>query len=430
MKNFADVIAKEFTIFRTGTWNGETFTEADLDRMVDNFNEDEPPHIILGHSSDYAGKTLIPSFGRVLGGLKRVGSDLVAMGTAFNDKMADWIKEGFFNQRSVEMSKDKSRILAIGMLGATPPAVKGMDLMQNVLKETALAYSETAESLTFEFAELDQITLDAVDKVSKAAVVDTFESITECVAEFLKNIESEFSSGKDQKVIQELAYQHFWKMQDEVMQEIGLHGKFMEKMHEIMETEEYSTKSGWNEFKESVKSLFTKRKESEVDKKKEQEYQETIQRLETELKEFKDKEFAKAEEERIASEAKVKADAEKADNDLKEEIKTFCETAVKENRMTPAMRETDEPIMFDLAKADTKALKSFQEKYKVGVVPVGIVTKIDEEGVADLRPEIQKQAEKYIKSNPKQFDGLNKTDAMNRAIFLQEKGEIKFEAVK
>ena len=47
--------------------------------------------------------------------------------------------------------------------------------------------------------------------------------------------------------------------------------------------------------------------------------------------------------------------------------------------MTPAMREVDEKIMLDLAKTTPEALKSFQQKYVAGIVPLGEMKELNEQ---------------------------------------------------
>jgi hypothetical protein len=187
-KELADVQAKDLVIFKSGTWNGETFTDSDLDNMAASFNKDEPIPFIIGHSSDYKGRTRIPAFGRITGGLKRIGSDLIAVGVSFNDKLANWIKEGFYNQRSIELTRDNKRVLAVGMLGATPPAVKGMPAMDDSLNEIALEFSDVEDAKCIEFS--------ALDEVEKLAGDDTFKTISECCGRFIEDVEKMIANNE------------------------------------------------------------------------------------------------------------------------------------------------------------------------------------------------------------------------------------------
>ena len=163
-----------------------------------------------------------------------------------------------------------------------------------------------------------------------------------------------------------------------------------------------------------------------MDAKEKKEYQDKIDALELKVKEFADKEFALAEEKRIADEEKAKADALAKDEQLKEEIKTFCDNAIKENKMTPAIREKDEPIMFNLGKTSPEALKSFQEKYVAGLVPLGEVLP-NKNKANDQSHQVIKLARQYVKENPKEFSGMSKDEAVSRAMFLHATSKIKFE---
>jgi hypothetical protein len=407
----ADVEAKDFVIFKAGTWNGETFTEQDLDNMVNSYNAEEPPHFFLGHSSDYKGKTTIPSWGRITGGLKRTGKELIASGAMFNEQMAKWIKEGFFNQRSVEMTKDNKKIIAVGLLGVMPPAVKNMPLMQEAFKDAALQYSELADSKCIEFME-DETQIENKEK-----------ELSEICGRFIESVEP-------------LITDH--NLDDEVVKEVI---EFQEEITKVLSIKMPEKKTKWQEFADKIKSLFNNRKEIEVEKQQEKEYQDKIALLETEKAtlETQNKEFA--EKERLANEARAKADKDTAEATLKTEIKTFCDTAVTQNRMTPAMRETNEPIMFEMAKAGLKvpgkdkdgkdievpALKVFQEQFAKEIVPLGETQLGNPDN--DARPQVIKNAEKYYVSHKgdKEFAGLDKEQGTNRVLFLHTQGKIKFE---
>ena len=413
-KELADVRAKDLVIFKVGTWNDETYTEADLDNMAQSFSEPIP--FIIGHSSDYKGHTRIPVFGRIMGGLKRVGQDLVAMGVEFNDKLAEWIREGFYPQRSIELTKDNKRVLAVGMLGAAPPAVKGLPGNDEALQEIALQFSEMKESKVVEFTMMEEIATLAVD--------DTFKTLSEVCMKFLETIEKMLVDGTDpERMSSEL-----WEMQADMCQALNLHEQFLKKIEKIEEGSEMSKKRpGWKQFTDKIKELFNKRKETEMDAKKEKEYQDRITSLDALLKEFQDKEAAEAAVKTAAETARLAAEATATTEAQVAEIKQFCETAIKENRMTPAMREVDEKIMLDFAKTTPEALKSFQQKYVAGIVPLGEVKDINTNQTIDQRPQVFVSAEKYVKDHPKEFADI--TDAkqkVNRAVYLQSMGLIKF----
>lgn len=413
----ADVKAKDMVIFKVGTWNGEHYSESDLDNMARSFNADEPIPFIIGHSSDYKGHTRIPVFGRILGGLKRVGQELVAMGVEFNDKLAEWIREGFYPQRSIELTKDNKRVLAVGMLGAAPPAVKGLPGNDEALQEIALQFSEMTGAKVIDFAE-------SLEEIESLAVDDTFKTLSDVCMKFLETIERMLVDGTEPETMAN----KLWDMQADMCQALNLHEQFLKKIENIESRGEMSERRGWKQFKEKLTGLFNKRKETEMDAKKEQEYQSEIAARDAKIKEFEEKE-------RLASEAKAKADKEasdaaaKAAHDAKvAEVKTFCETAIAANNMTPAEREKDEPIMVSLV--DTpEALKSFQEgKYPKDrkAIPTDEMKELNEKGKA---PEGKlEKAAAYVKDHgtEKEFADCPTVELkVARAVWLEGMGKIK-----
>jgi hypothetical protein len=406
--------AKDLVIFKAGTWNGETYTESDLDNMARSFNADEPIPFIIGHSSDYKGHTRIPVFGRIMGGLKRVGHDLIAMGVEFNDKLAEWIREGFYPQRSIELTKDNKRVLAVGMLGAAPPAVKGLPGNDEALREIALQFSEMKESKVVEFS---------LDGIEALAVDDTFDSLSKVCMKFLETIEKMLVDGTEpDKMASEL-----WEMQADMCQALNLHEQFLKKIEQIESKGEMSEKRGWKQFKEKLTGLFNKRKETDMDALKEKEYQDKITTLDALLKEFQDKEAAETTAKAAAETARLAAEATATTEAQVAEVKQFCETAIKENRMTPAMREVDEKIMLDLAKTTPGALKSFQQKYVAGIVPLGEVKELNEQ--PKLPEGKLEKAAAYVKAHgtDKEFaDCRTEGDKVARAVYLEGMGQVKF----
>lgn len=112
-------------IFRTGTHtssNGttHTWTEGDLDTMVQKFNEKQPTvPIVIGHP-----KSDNPAYGWV-DKVKRVGDTLVAQFKQVNQEFAEWVKKGLYKNRSISLYPDMT-LRHVGFLGAVPPAVKGL----------------------------------------------------------------------------------------------------------------------------------------------------------------------------------------------------------------------------------------------------------------------------------------------------------------
>ena len=416
--------AKDWVIFRAGKWNDETFTTDDLDNMVRSFNANEPPHIIVGHFSDYKGKTLIPSFGRIVGGLKRVGNDLVAVGAEFHEKLAEWMNEGFFTGRSVEMTGDNKRILAVGMLGAMPPAVKGLPAMDNLLDETVLSYAQKGKTKIVEFADDAPVPFDT-DAAEAAGVQDTFKNISEICARWLSDMEELLTTSDDPDRL----WQEVNELQGDLCHELSLHGQFIEKLEQMEEAaeQEYSEKKSWlKEFMEMFKRKKSTEKGIAMDAAKEKEFAEKVKvdadkiaALEAQVKEFSEKE-------RVANEAKAKAEGEAKDVALKAEIKQFCESLKAEGKYVAADDEAGLPEkMFAMAKAGID-YKPFLASRPV-IVPPGNMNKEFAEQVSnDTRPDVIKNAEKYVKDNPKEFARMPLAEATARAHYLHSMGQIKF----
>lgn len=123
-------ILKDVEIFRTGTWNGDKYSEADLDEMVNAFPKAgfKPP-VKLGHDE----KSGDPAFGFVTA-LKRVGDRLVAELSDIPDKLADAIRNRRFDAVSSEIffnltrdnEKFRRALKAVALLGAEIPAVSDL----------------------------------------------------------------------------------------------------------------------------------------------------------------------------------------------------------------------------------------------------------------------------------------------------------------
>lgn len=130
-------------IFRTGTWtdssgNTRTWTEEDLDRIVERYNpqEHEAP-VVIGHPKDNA-----PAWGWVEA-LKRDGEVLYAKLKQLVPEFVDMVKRGLFKKRSISLYPDLT-LRHIGFLGAMPPAVKGLP---------DVAFRQGGDEMTIELAE-------------------------------------------------------------------------------------------------------------------------------------------------------------------------------------------------------------------------------------------------------------------------------------
>ena len=197
----------EIVIFRSGdhtTKSGKkvNYTDEMLDEMCETFPEvdDQKPAFITGHSSEKADKTAIPAYGRIYGGLKRVGHDLVAVGSEFSDELASWVKKGFFTERSIETQRDengKLKLFAVAMLGAVPPAVAGMPPIADAIGNPAFAFS----TIPKEVEEFADTVVEGIEweEVENRAIESLLEDAQECVDEMMKTLKEELiQTGDDE----------------------------------------------------------------------------------------------------------------------------------------------------------------------------------------------------------------------------------------
>jgi hypothetical protein len=419
--------------FKEGVYPQGTFKGKELSEIASTYNPDvyEAP-ILIGHVSDYKGKTQIPAFGWV-GKVKIVGDHLKLVVSQFSEQLKEFIQQGFYKKVSAAFfqpddpnnpTPGKWHLHHLAFLGGTPPAVKGLE---------GIAFAEFP-SAGIEFAEIDtNISVDAIEEVG---IEDTIKDLEESCATFISKIQESLTGDIDYDTKKDRCQLAAFDLTTEISNTLNMQWMFNEKLenieeHQEQETEMSEKKSIKNAIIEMAQSIINKRKESNVDAKKEQDYQAKIAEQETKLKEF-------AEKERTANEAKLQAEKTAAEEVKRVEIKTFCDTAVSENRMSPAMRQANEPIMFEMAKANLKikrtekdkdgkdvevevpALQVFQEQFaKKGVVTLG---KLD---IPEEKPEQNDgkiaRAEKYIKDHPTEFSELSHAQALRKALLEKVK---------
>ncbi len=126
-------------IFRAGDYGAKgSYTEADLDKMVTNFNGSDQVPIVVGHP-----KTDSPAWGW-LDGVKRIGETLFGKVGELHQDFAKALAENKFRNRSVRIVKTSAgpKLLHLGFLGAVLPQVEGL--------KTA-AFSEDGERSDYAF---------------------------------------------------------------------------------------------------------------------------------------------------------------------------------------------------------------------------------------------------------------------------------------
>ncbi len=128
-------------IFSTGIWNGDRYSEKDLDAMIENFDDVgfEPP-IKLGHNEEQSElQDGQPALGYI-SKIYKVGSKLVADFKELPKKVFDAIKRGNYKRVSSEIywnykanGSTFNRVLkAVALLGADIPAVTNLESIEGL----------------------------------------------------------------------------------------------------------------------------------------------------------------------------------------------------------------------------------------------------------------------------------------------------------
>ncbi|HEA21443.1 MAG TPA: hypothetical protein ENH87_11045, partial [Pricia antarctica] len=126
-------------IFAPGQWNGDKYTEKDIEELVSAFNETGQtvrPFLKIGHDKEQGlvQKDGMPAVGWIEK-LRKVGGKLVADFTKVPKKIFDLIKAGAYRKVSSEIffnvtvaGKKFPRLLkAVAILGGDTPAVQTLD---------------------------------------------------------------------------------------------------------------------------------------------------------------------------------------------------------------------------------------------------------------------------------------------------------------
>lgn len=389
-REFAMMPVNDFVIFRSGDYGQKgVYTEKELDEMVSTFNTDRKPAVIIGHTSQYSVPTAIPKVG-FIGGLKRVGNELIATASQFSDKLITWIKEGFYEDRSVELGRDENGLLRLerlGVLGANPPQIKGMPSLQKALAGCAFAEGDGQQVVALSFAEMD------IKTVEETAKKDTLTNIQEAFAICLRDIEGHLGQGDEQEEIKTKCFDALAECYADVAEEIQEHFTFGDKLSSMAkkqetetevetetETEDNGKENGMMaEFKKRVMEFFThKRKETEMTDK---EYAEKMSALDAERAKLEadKKEFADTLAQQTEAHKKAEDDAVNAQ--IEKQIAEFREECIAKHLPVNKMEEQG---VFVLAKS---LLKSNELEFGDGKKQPMEILRALTENVAPIMPE-------------------------------------------
>ena len=415
--------------FKAGDYPQGKFTAKELAEIADSYDPAlyEAP-ITIGHISDYKGQTKIPAFGWI-GAVKVVGDHIKLVASQFSEELKAWYKEGLYKKVSAAFyppsdpsnpTPGKWHLHHLAFLGAQPPQVKGLE---------GIAFCEMGSG-SVEFAEIDASVAEA------AASKDTYQAIEESFAMCLAKLQDAIVAEADDDVKSQRMNLALGDCYSEIAAQIDMHFDFMEKVEQITKTEMSEFKTRLREFAASI--FNNKRKEAaDMDAAKEKEYTDKIAAQAAQLAEFAEAK-KKAEDDAAAAAAKAAEDAAKAaDDKLRGEIKEFCE---KNGLATKKMDDLHlQDALFQVAKVQnvlefgevkTTALdivKGVLAAFKDKSVPEGTTKEFSQQVDDDKRPDVIKDAEKYVKAHAKEFSGKTPEENLSRALYLHASGQIKFE---
>lgn len=166
--------------------NARAWSKTDLDQMVQNFNADQPPPLVIGHP-----KTDSPAWGWTTQ-LKRDGAKLLAKFSQVPEAVANAVRDGRYRNRSIKVANGEHgwHVVHVGLLGAAPPAVEGL---------RAIAFDAEPAGETYEFSYVDaagtsvigramqrlreflieRFGADAADKVMPQGDLDALDSVAD-----------------------------------------------------------------------------------------------------------------------------------------------------------------------------------------------------------------------------------------------------------
>ena len=132
-------IVNDVEIFKVGTWNGDPYTEKDLDEIVNSYNEigDKlKPYLKFGHDKNQklAQNSGLPALGWI-NALRRKGKSLMADFKDVPDKVKELMDKKAYKRVSSEIflnlveggKKFPKALKAVALLGADTPAITSLD---------------------------------------------------------------------------------------------------------------------------------------------------------------------------------------------------------------------------------------------------------------------------------------------------------------
>jgi len=213
----------DMEVFKEGTHNGHTFNSQDIDEIVNNYNELKgqlTPKVKISHGKKQESIAGLASYGDVtkvvaktVDGIRKIFVDLADV----PDKVAQWIKDKRFAERSVEIfpivkinGKAFKNVLAkVALLGHQIPAVAGMSpidvklsIESDVEDDNEVYHSEHFE---YKLEEKENIinftTFERKDNMADQKMLDEMADLKEK----LSSMEGKLDSAEGKKMYEELS---------------------------------------------------------------------------------------------------------------------------------------------------------------------------------------------------------------------------------
>ena len=215
-------------VFKEGTHNGDKYDANDIDDFVSNFKELKDkliPKVKITHAEEQKSLAGLASYGdvknvftKIVGGIKRLFVDLIRV----PDEVANWIKDGRFAERSIEVfrnitvdgKKFKNVLAKVSLLGHEIPSVSGMkpiELTLDIDTEMHFDFDNNLELETvtygYELNNEDEkiYNFSSCNKggvtVDLQAIITEFKKLQEQIATMSGNLKGD----EDKKKFEELA---------------------------------------------------------------------------------------------------------------------------------------------------------------------------------------------------------------------------------
>lgn len=195
-------------IFSAGKWNGDEYTQADLQEMVNAFNENKGvrPYLKLGHDSK---QKLLQADGLPAAGwvdrIYIVGNKLCADFVDIPTKIYDLIKNKAYKKVSSEIfwnisigDKTYKRMLAaVALLGADTPGVMNLNDILAMYKNLENTYEKIGSGETLELKEFNLEKGDTMSKTENEIKLELELQAIKEKAELLEAEKKDFALKQD-----------------------------------------------------------------------------------------------------------------------------------------------------------------------------------------------------------------------------------------